>query len=140
MARTTPGQVQALLIDNYDVDNLPSLVPFIETATVRVDRVATMATSRGCTLTAAELELIERWLAAHFYACADRTYSSNSTLDSSASYDGQTGKALESTMYGQTALGLDPSGALAALNSRNTAGGFWMGKPKSDRIDYVDRN
>jgi hypothetical protein len=140
MARTNAAAVQALLGNDYDADAAPSLTPRIETATVIVDRVATCATAKAITLTAAELELIERWLSAHFYAMTDQTYSSKSTGGASASFHGQTGLALDATKYGQTAKLLDYSGCLTAIGGRQVASGAWLGKRPSEQTLYTDRD
>lgn len=118
----------------------PSLTPFIDTAAAIVDRVEACAILKSKTLTATELELVERWLAAHFYAVSDKPYASRSTSGASGSFHGQTGMYLEATLYGQTAMRVDYSGCLAALNKRATAGAMWLGKPPSEQIAYVDRD
>ncbi len=63
-------------------------------------------------LTSAQLTEIETWLAAHFYAHADLQYSSKSTEGASGSFQvggGGSGN-LDTTMWGKTAMTLDPSG------------------------------
>jgi len=139
MARTTPNNVQAILGDNYD-SNI-DLMPFIETATALVDEVVNCAAAKNITISSALLEKIERWLAAHFYAHADPLYQSRSTGGASASFQGQTGMGFESTVYGQTAMRLDPSGCLAYFNEfSEPAQVLWLGKPPSEQIPYRDRN
>ena len=142
MARTTAAAVQALMLPGkeYDTANAPSLTGFIDTATAIVDRVDACATAKDITLTSAELELIERWLAAHFYAQSDKPYASKNTQGAGASFHGQTGMHLESTLYGQTALTVDYSGCLAAIGKRLRARLLWGGLPPSEQTDYVDRN
>lgn len=141
MARTTAKAVQDILLDNYDAENKPSLTRFIEAANVLVTRVAACAAAKSKTLTAAELELIECWLAAHFYAYGpDLTYASKSTANKSATFHGKTEMNLDGTPYGQTAKGLDFSGCLAAFDKRQVASGFWAGKVPSEQIDYADRD
>lgn len=141
MGRTTELAVETLLGDDYN--GTIDLGQFIESATVIVSRVAICATSRGKTLTATELELIERWLAAHAYAQNDQTYSKKQTEKSSGSFHGQTGKGIESSRYGQMALTLDHSGCLAAIASgtdRKTARLDWGGTPWSDQTPYYQRD
>lgn len=146
MARTTPLAVQGVLLDHYGATLSgvnPSLQPFIDSATVIVDRVATCATAREKTLTSSELELIERWLAAHFYACApDQAKESKTTGRASAKYQGKTGMYLESTKFGQMAVTLDYSGCLVAIASemKKKAGAVWMGFRPSEQTDYDDRD
>lgn len=145
MPRTTSPEVEAILRPgsqggDYDDDNEPSLEPYIATASALVDRVATCATNKGITLSATELELIERWLAAHCYCLSDQTYASKSTEGASASFHGQTGMAIESTRYGQMALTLDVSGCLMALSKRQVASAGWLGKSDPDKLTYDQRN
>lgn len=142
MARTDATAVVALMLPgkDYDTRRSPSLTPFIDTANALVTRVATCAATKGITLSAAELELLERWLSAHFYCMSDQTYSSRSTGGASGSFHGQTGMALDATKYGQTAQMLDSSGCLVSLSKRQTAGAFWAGKRPSEQTAYEDRS
>lgn len=145
MARTTATAVKDVLRlgtegGDYDDVNNPSLTPYIDSVSLFVTRVAACATAKGKTLNAAELEMIERWLAAHAYALSDQTYASSSAGGASASFHGQTGKGLESTRYGQHAMDIDYSGCVRAVSMKKTAGGFWLGKPPSDQIDYDQRD
>lgn len=142
MARTNAALVRAILLSDYDSDTEPSLDAFIATATAMVDRVVACAILRNKTLTSEEEELIERWLAAHFYAQTDKPYSSKSTERAAGSFHGQTKMYLESTLYGQTAVRVDPSGCLSSIASgdRKVAGGFWMGKRPSQQLDYPQRD
>lgn len=123
--RTTIKLVREVLDDNYN--GKTGLQQFIDAATVVIDRVATCAIDKGKTLTAAELELIERWLAAHFYTRIDTTYASRSVGGASGSFHGQTGTHLDASFYGQTAANLDYSGCLIAIIKRQVAQGFWGG-------------
>ena len=143
MPRTSDVAVEGLLrsgADDSDYDGESSLQPFIDTANVIVTRVAACATAKGITLSSAELELIERWLAAHFYKCSDQAFSSESTGGASGSYQGQTGMYLEGTKYGQTAINLDYSGCLLAISKGMRAGASWLGKVPSERIPYEQRD
>lgn len=136
--RTDPATVQEILANDYDGET--SLNPFIETASAIVDRVAACAIRRSKTLTPGELELVERWLAAHFYCMSDPQYAAKSTDAASATFTGQTGMRIESTRYGQTALTVDYSGCLDMLNKRQTVAVKWLGKPASQQIPYDQRN
>ena len=140
MSRTTEVAVKGLLLLDYDTARAPSLVPFIDTATVLVDRVATCAAAADETLTAAELELIERWLAAHYYVQSDQTFASKSTSGASATHHGQTGMRLENSKYGQGALTIDSSGCLDSITKNARAGANWLGRPPSEQTAYVDRD
>lgn len=147
MARTTAAAVKAVLLPgkDYDTENSPDLTPFIDTASAYVDDIVTCAADQdpAVTLTDARLELIERWLAAHFYVVSDQTYASKSTEGASASFHGQTGMYIESSRYGQTAMSLDKSGCLASIGGsagRIRVGTAWLGKAPSNQTDYVDRD
>jgi hypothetical protein len=133
MALLAPG-------NDYDLDNEPSLEPFIDTATVIVTRVAACAVRKGITLSAAELELIERWLAAHCYVQSDQTYANKSTGGASAGFQGQYGMQLMNSKYGQMALSVDYSGCLNAITTRQRVSITWLGKRPSQQTDYVDRD
>ena len=128
MPRTSTTAVKAILMRDYD--GAADLSPFIQTAGIVVDRLATRSGARW-PMIAAELELLERWLAAHFYCCSDRTYKSRSTGRASGSFDGSTGMGFDSTVYGQQAKMIDPSGGLAFLETKEKipviVGGFWSG-------------
>lgn len=150
MARTTAGAVQSILGDHYgpkEDGSLPSLTPFIDTATVMVSRVATCATEKGIALSSAELELIERWLAAHFYEHSDQMTSRDETGEALAVFQGKTGMYLESTKYGQTALLIDYSGCLAGIQpatddstGRRVLTVDWLGRPPSEQTEYSERD
>lgn len=138
MARTTAADVEDLLAGDYDGST--SLAVHIATATAIVDRVEACAANKDITLSDAELELIERWLAAHSYAMVDQPYQSKTTGRASATFQGRTGMRLEATKYGQQAMAVDYSGCLNAIGQRKTAGGFWLGRPPSEQTDYRDRD
>lgn len=138
MARTSSGEVQKILGDDYDAKR--SLVPFVNSANLFISRVSTCATNKGVTLTNAELQDLEAWVAAHLYCMSDRTYASRSTLGASGAFHGQTGMAFDFTPYGQMAKSLDPSGCVAALGMARRVDAFWLGKPRSEQTDYVDRD
>ena len=144
-SRTTSQKVQEVLMGDYGPkpDGAdPSLAPFVRAANLLTTRVATEATARGLTLSAAELVEIETWLAAHFYAMSDQPYSEKTTEGASAKFQGKTGMHLQATKYGQTAMDLDWSGTLRAVGSeqRRTAGGFWLGKIPSEQTPYWQRD
>jgi hypothetical protein len=144
MSRTTQDLVIGILRDDYDTGGFEKqaadLTPYIDTANAVVDRVNKVALKRAIILTPVELELIERWLSAHFYSQSDKPYQSKSTEGASASFTGQTGMGLESSLYGQTAMRIDYSGALFNLNSQQRASCAWLGKPPSSQIPYSHRD
>ncbi len=138
MARTVTNAVKGILGRQYDGET--SLLGFIETATALVTEVDTCATAMGVTLSSTMLELIERWLAAHYYAHSDQLFAKKKTGDASATFQGEFGKGLDSTQYGQTAKRLDTSGCLASLDKGSKASMEWLGLPVSEQTDYIDRD
>jgi len=137
--RTSATAVMSILGDNYS-DSI-SLEPFIETASGVVDQLVNYGNDIGVTVSTALQELIERWLAAHYYAIADQLYSSKSTQGASATFQGQTGMGLDATLYGQQAKSLDITGYLRMIDKGiSRVSVLWLGKPPSEQIDYVDRD
>lgn len=133
MSRTDATAVRGILTE-YD-SSIP-IQPFIDTATVVVDRVDALDTDG--ILTDAALELIERWLAAHFYACADKLPSAESAGKSSTTWQGQTGMGLDFTQYGQMAKRLDFTGNLASIDCpKRKAAISWLGQ-KAEDAEYDD--
>lgn len=138
MARTTAGLVKGLLLRDYDTVQTPSLSPFIATAALLVDAVVTCAARKGLTLSDAHLELLERWLAAHYYTKSNPVYASKSTDGRSASFVRDT-KVPEP--YKAGALDLDTTGCLAAILDGNRKVGFtWLGKRPSEAVPYDQRS
>lgn len=139
--RTTADLVKAVLLRDYDSRNNPGLDVFILTASVLVDDLVT--DDENGLVTDTRAELIERWLAAHYYKQSDQALASKSTDGSGGSYQGQTGKGLEGTKYGQTAISIDPTGYLAAIVSGAgtvEVGGIWLGKSASEATTWDERN
>lgn len=118
--RTTEEAVAGII----EVDSDISLTPFIETANNLTNRVA--AGSLAVTLTT--LELIERWLSAHFYAQRDPRVTSERAGSVWASYQSAVTYGLKNTHYGQMAIALDPTGILKGLSEGiRRAGVTWLG-------------
>ena len=136
--RTTEIDVQDSLQGNYRPG--ANLIPFIRRANLFVARVNTCATAKGYTLSAAELKEIETLMACHYYQSADPGYASRNTEGAGGSFEGQTGKGLERTRYGQDAMSLDPSGCVRAVATGAVASGTWLGRRPSEQTDYVDRD
>lgn len=137
--RTTVEKVRSILVDRKDYDGETNLQPFIDTAVILTDRVASKDSDSE--LSDAALALIEAWLAAHYYCTPDRPYQSRNQGKSGGSFQGQTGMHLESTYYGQTAMDLDFTGTLANINKgTRKAKAHWLGKAPSAQTDYEDRD
>jgi hypothetical protein len=132
MARTTSAAVQGILEETASL----SLTTFIATASSMVTKHCAAVSD----YTAAELELIERYLAAHLYhvsvprADAERAGRVSQTLRS------RVDKGLDLTHYGQQAMLLDWAGGLSALNERIKKGTTvavgitWLGN-EEDELD-----
>ena len=112
MSRTTADAVGGII----EVDSGVSVLPFIEIANALVEEL--LADLFNDT----RLELIERWLSAHFFACEYPRVSAEAAGPVSASYQQRVGLGLELTSYGQQVKILDTSGTLAQLdaNSKTT--------------------
>lgn len=124
MARTTESAVQGIIEHDATID----LDPFIEVANALVTDVCT-----GSSYSSTKLELIERWLSAHFYAIRDPRAESEKAGSVGAKYFGKVGLNLSVTRYGQMAMVLDTAGNLAALSKRmedglsTSVGVTWLG-------------
>lgn len=114
-ARTTAELVSSII--EVDTVVVTDLSPFIDAAHHLVNRCCSEDD-----YTESELELIERWLAAHFYAVRDPRVSSEAVSGVSQSFQYQVGLNLALTTYGQQAMLLDTEGGLSALNGQVTAG------------------
>lgn len=113
MSRTSSVNVKTIIEVDDDVD----LTPFITAATALVTKFcADFEYSADPTANSDHLELIERWLAAHFYT----NLHPRATLEQArvqAQYQSKVDLRLNTSHYGQTAMLLDFSGALAAYNN-----------------------
>jgi len=90
--------------------------PFILAASALVDQV-----EAASDFTSATLELIETWLAAHFYCIRDPRVVSENAGPVGATYQSNVGLFLSLTHYGQMAMVLDTSGTLKGFNTPATA-------------------
>lgn len=105
--RTTDEAVRGIieLDDDFDTD------PFIETAN--------MVVTDNCTSSGysdEKLELIERWVSAHFCCVRDPRTRMESVKGITETFEGTSGQKFSSTRYGQQALILDNAGNLKALD------------------------
>lgn len=113
MARTTSEQVAKVLEVDADID----LTVFIDSANELVSEVCV-----DSGYTDVRLELIERWLAAHFYSQREHLVSHEQVGPVQQSYQLKVGLFLQNTPYGQHALMLDTAGNLAALSKQMEQG------------------
>lgn len=139
MGRTSTANVALILGEHYVSGSSPNLQAFIDTATLVISRVNTCATAKGITLSTDELEMMERYLAAHYFSHADQLYQSKATNGASGSFQGVTGKGIESSQYGMTAIQLDPSGCLASITKGQRASVTWGGKPSGEQLTAYER-
>jgi len=122
--RTTSEAVAGII----EVDASISLTPFIEVANALVTKCCSEDDYDDTWL-----ELIERWLSAHFYAQRDVRPSQERAGPVSMSYESEIGLGFDNTRYGQMAMRLDTEGGLSALNQQAkqggkiTAGISWLG-------------
>lgn len=142
MARTTAAEVIEVMAagQDYDLEGLPSLDPYIRIAGMIVTQLVACAANKGVTYSDEDLATFETWLAAHSYAMSDQPYASKSTGGQSASFQGQTGKYLEATKYGQMASSADGTGCLMAITSGKSARMVWLGKTATEALDWDARN
>lgn len=143
MARTTAELVKEVLAPggDYNLRTNPSLTVFINSASVLVNKVISLAANNEEEgLTTDQAQLVETWLAAHMYCMSDQTYASKSTAGASASFHGQTGLKLDATKYGQMAKVIDTTGYLTSLSENLSASMTWLGKPVSEQIAYEERD
>lgn len=109
MSRTTAELVASII----EVDDSIDLTPFIETATVLVDDNCLDAEYSD-----ERLELIERHLAAHCYACLiDMRIESEGMGPMQTRFQSKVDMGLDLTHYGQMAKRLDRAGGLAAMDA-----------------------
>jgi hypothetical protein len=127
--RTTSEQVAAII----EVDVTIDLTPFMMVANELVTEVCSDAG-----YTDERMELIERWLSAHFYTNRDPRPVSEAAGPVSTTYQSAVDLNLNTSHYGQTAMLLDTAGGLAGLmeelaNPRRTrpVSVHWLGTKPS---------
>lgn len=129
--RTNEDAVKETLLGDYDTKKNYSLMPFIETASVIVDQMAEVATESETPYSDSMLEILERWLAAHFYVQGDPSYTARSTLGASGSYTGQFAMGLDNSRYGQQFRFLDYRRTIDEVTASEAdtpiAEGYWGG-------------
>ena len=134
MARTTDASVGGII----EVDSSISLTPFISIANELVTECCGSVTPAYSTT---RLELIERWLAAHFYTNRDGRAFREKAGSVSKEKQSKVDLGFDTSHYGQTAMRLDTLGGLASLNEQSKKGGnqpvsaTWLGSEDESNID-----
>jgi len=108
MPRTTPELVGTII----EVDSRIALGPFIVTA----NQLVTEICAPSGKLSVERLELIERYLSAHFYTLRDPRPVMEQAGDVQQTNQSKVDLFLCTSHYGQTAIMLDTTGGLAELN------------------------
>lgn len=134
MPRTTSLLVGGII----EVDSSITVDPFIDVANELVTECCTGDNGPDTEYTETRLELIERWLAAHFYAIRDMRPDNEKAGSVAEKYQYKVDLYLANTMYGQQALILDTNGGLAALNQATENGSprkiviAWLGAEEGE--------
>lgn len=127
--RTTPALVEGIIETEVGVD----LSPFIAAGNQLCTR-ACGASGYTDGFVGSEMEIIERWLSAHFYTIFDNQLARARAGSVDVSYQFKVGFDLRNSMYGQAAMMLDTAGNLAAIENSNltrkkvTLKLRWLGK------------
>lgn len=137
MARTTKTDVEGIVeLDASVVPDDAALLPFI---TIANELVTECCVTGGpdTPYTDDRLELIERWLTAHFYTVRDPRTTNEKAGSVGATFQSKVDLGFDTSHYGQTAMRLDTNGGLAKLNSdmkkgKPRVGVAWLG------TDYED--
>lgn len=117
MPRTTKTLVANIIeLDPEAVPNDAAMEGFILAANELVTECCAGANGPSSSYSDARLELIERWLAAHFYTTRDPRLASEGAGGISVSYQSTVGFGFDASHYGQMAVRLDTNGGLARLN------------------------
>ena len=136
MPRTTRAQIATIVELDEDIapDDI-SMQAFIIPANELVTEGSTGASGPGTPYTEDRLELIERWLAAHFYTNRVPLVTHETAGGMGETKAVETGIGFENSIFGQTAMRLDTNGGLARLNHNSKkgaarAGATWLGTKK----------
>lgn len=131
--RTTYEAVSGIIeLDASIVPDSASLLPFLVIASELVDECCTGDVGPSTAYTDDRLELIERWLSAHFYTNRDPRMVNEKAGSVGGSYQSRVDLGFDTSHYGQTAMRLDTNGGLANLNDnmkkgKPSVGVTWLG-------------
>lgn len=130
MALTNPKAVESILgPENYDGET--DLQPFIDSADILIQNISAYAIANlGMSPTNGQLEVIERWLAAHLYSQNNPAISSIGTGGINTGLQGQSTMNLRNSRWGQTVIMLDFTGYLNSIDNRAIARLVWLGTNK----------
>lgn len=134
--RTTKQAVQTILGYNWDSKSFPDVTPFIVAASAIIDQAAPIASRRFPSLgwTDSLAELLERYLAAHFYCKADPTFMAKTTGGASGTMQRSSEQqGFQSTDYGRAACEMDVTGVLSAIGKRQIASMYHAGHHRFHR-------
>lgn len=132
--RTDPELVRKVL----DGDEEDDYSPYILTASSIVDDICVDTSTY--TYTDEKKELIERWLAAHFFTVQEGQVTVEQVASLREQYAFKIDLYLLNTKYGQVAIAIDTAGNLARYQAILAAGGprpvgmTWLGKSVSDAV------
>lgn len=110
--RTTAALVAGIIQIQEGVD----VTPFIVTANMLTTDVCG-ASGYSDDGEGSKMELIERWLSAHFYTIFDNQLSHAKAGSVAVGFQNKINYGLSNSMYGQQAIRLDTDGNLAALDN-----------------------
>lgn len=136
--RTTASLVGGIIeVDDTIIVTASLLDPFMQAANLLINRLLVPAKKSDGTpffTDETELQTIETWLAAHFYAVRDPRIQFDGVKSLMTRYESHVGLNLNNTRYGQAAMTLDASGALAEFNRtlakgpiKRRVGVWWLG-------------
>src|SRR5574337_1398438 len=128
---TNTANVAAILgPQNYD--GTTDLQQYIDTADSLVVNIVPFALAKGLpTISVAGLEIVERWLAAHFYCIMNKPIQTLAAGGMSITRQGQSTMKLSSTSWGQQAIMLDFSGYLNMIDNSGRVYANWLGTTES---------
>ena len=138
MARTTKAQIEEII--EIDVEIIPddaAMAAFILVASELVTESCTGDAGPSTSYSDERLELIERWLAAHFYTNRDPRVSSEKAGPVGSNFQSKVDLGFDTSHYGQTAMRLDTNGGLAKVNEdtkkgKPRVGVSWLGTPADE--------
>lgn len=116
MARVTIQEVKDIIKLEADITDA-NVTACITAANLMINAVIT-----STDVSADQKKEIERWLSAHFCAINDLRLAAQEALEASEKYQYKVDLGLYVTMYGQTAMRMDTSGALAQLDKAQKEG------------------